>query len=117
MEEGDATAARPAPGSLTYGSQSGGSATLERRVYVLHLQSDMVQARSAPLQKASDGRVAGCGFEEFQPGMTEVEEGDAHLFRLDPLAAGSRPADNRGIDGDRRIEILHGDRYVLESCL
>ncbi len=117
VEKGYRPATGPAPGSLTDGSQPGRLATLERCLYVLYLESYVVQAGAALCQEASHGRIGGGRLEEFQPGVTKVEEGDPHLLRLDDLAARSGPPQDRVVDGHRGIEIRYGDRYVLETCL
>jgi hypothetical protein len=48
LEEGHPTATGPEPGSLTDGRQPCRLAALDRRLYVRHLDSDVVQAGAAP---------------------------------------------------------------------
>jgi hypothetical protein len=117
VEESHAAAAGPTPGSFADGRQSRRLAALQSGFHVCYLQSDVVQAGPAPLQEAPYGRVGGGGLEELQPGVTEVEEGDLYLFRVDDLATRVGPAQNSAVDGHRRVEILHGDCHVLETSL
>jgi hypothetical protein len=99
------------------GPEPGGAAAGQSGVDVADSESDVVEAGSAAIQKAADGRVGVGRLEQLEAYAAELEERDPDLLRIDDLAAGDGPAEDRAEERFGRCEVGDGDGHVIETGL
>ncbi len=114
MEEGNAPAAGASAGHLANCLQPSGTAAVQGRVQVWNPQGYMVESRAASAEEASHWRIVAGGLEQLDSAGAELEEGEPNLLRADVLFPGVGASEKLREDGDRGVQVLDGDRDVVE---
>ena len=102
MQKRDAGAAGAAADPGRDGFGTGRFGCREGVLEIADADADVVNAGSAPLEKAGDGRLRGQGGEQLDPPGALAEEGGANALRGNGFLAGRRLAEDGGPLPDRR---------------
>ncbi len=83
---------------------------------VVHFVAQVMNAPlRIPLHESFDGRIFAQGFDEFDLGVGEFDEHDAHaMFRL-RQRLGNAGSESVAINLTRLGEVGNGDRHVIET--
>jgi len=107
MDEGDSTAARSHPGPFIDQPVSPGAALGQCLVEVGDAVADMMDPRSAPLEKFRDGTVGSPRFEQLDFGFAEGKRDDVRA--VGSFRRMRRDAEHLAIEWQRGFDALDRD--------
>jgi len=113
MEEGDTFPLGSLARRLVDQPKAGDTASLERRVEVVHGEADVVDSWPAFGDELADGRVRVVSFEQLDERVTGSEPGDPGAIGIGELDFGE--AEQVAIEGKDLVERANGDPNVGDA--
>jgi len=113
VKEGDLSPFGPTSRRLIYKADISGAEIVERCFDVLDGQTEVVNSFPPSAEKATDRRILGRWFEEFEPTVADRQECDAHALLGDNVTSDAGEAKGMAVKRQRLIEGANGDPDMI----
>ena len=114
MDESDSTAARSHPGHFIDQPVSPGAALGQRLVEIGDAVADMMDPRSAPLEKFGDGAFGRARFQQLDLGGAQGKRDDVRA--IGSFRRMRRDAEHVAIEWQRGFDALDRDTDMGDNC-
>jgi hypothetical protein len=113
MDEGDAPTAGPGPRNFVDQSVSRLATSRQRRLEIGNPVADVVNPRTPPFEEPGNGAIGAERREQLDLGIPEGERDDRRPIGL--LRGMRAEAEDIPVEGERGVEVVHGDAYMSDA--
>lgn len=114
VHEGDLEPEQPAPRHPVNELRAGRLQLLQRRAEISRLERDVMHARPATGEEATDGRVVVRRSHELDAAFADEHRRRLDPLRLERLSAFESRVKETLVRGDRLVEVVHGQAEVVD---